>query len=106
MASDGKWMILADSVGDVIGGVDPSWGPFGALGATSKVIIGVIAAMVLVVSAATFLLGIAKSKGWVGSGNSTMHTDTGKGQIVGGLVGIFLVASAAAIFTAVYGMGI
>ncbi|PCG82289.1 hypothetical protein CIB93_30750 [Streptomyces sp. WZ.A104] len=106
MASDSKWTILADGVNDVIGGVKPTWGPFGALGNTSKVIIGVIAAIVLAVSAGTFLLGVAKSKGWFGSGNSTMHTDQGKGQIVGGLAGIFLVASAATIFGLVYGMGI
>lgn len=106
MASDSKWITLADSVGDVIGGVEPSWGPFGALGSTAKVVIGVAAAFVLVASAFIFLVGIAKSKGWVGSGNSTMHTDTGKGQIIGGLVGIFLVASAGALFTLVYGMGI
>ncbi|MEU3904164.1 hypothetical protein AB0F20_10130 [Streptomyces goshikiensis] len=106
MASDSKWNTLADSVNDVIGGVEPSWGPFGALGNTGKVIVGVAAAFVLVASAITFLIGIAKSKGWVGSGNSTMHTDTGKGQIIGGLVGIFLVASAGALFGMVYGMGL
>lgn len=97
---------LADGVGSIIGGVEPSWGPFSAVGDTSRTLLGVIAALVLVISVATFLFGIAKSKGWVGTGNSTMHTDTGKGQIVGGLVGIFLVGSCATIVGIVYGMGI
>ncbi|MER6913924.1 hypothetical protein ABT354_19815 [Streptomyces sp. NPDC000594] len=94
------------NVNDVIGGVEPTWGPFGALGNTAKIIIGVIAALVLAISAGVFLVGVAKSKGWLGSGNSTMQTDQGKGMIVGGLTGIFLVASAATIFGLVYGMGI
>jgi hypothetical protein len=101
-----KIQYLADGVGDVVGGVKPSWGPFGSVGNTSKTLLAVVAALVLAMSVGTFLFGIAKSKGWVGSGNSTMHTDTGKGQIVGGLVGIFLVASCATIVSIVYGMGI
>ncbi|MFE7132878.1 hypothetical protein ACFVIM_18675 [Streptomyces sp. NPDC057638] len=98
--------VFLANVDSVIGGVEPNWGPFGALGGTAKVIIGAIAALVLVICAGIFLVGIAKSKGWLGSGNSTMQSDQGKGMIIGGLTGIFLVASAGAIFGLVYAMGI
>ncbi|MGW7292831.1 hypothetical protein ACWGIB_10650 [Streptomyces xiamenensis] len=98
-------MILAAG-SDVITGVQPDWGPFGELGATAKVILGVIAAVVLAVGAGAFLAGIGKSKGWFGEGHSTMDSSRGKGLMVGGLTCIFLVASFGTIFVITYDMGV
>ncbi|MDV5145460.1 hypothetical protein [Streptomyces exfoliatus] len=91
---------------DTVSGVRPDWGPFGKLGGTAKVVLGVIAAVVLAAGVAAFLIGAAKSKGWVGEGHSTMDSSRGKGMMVGGLACIFLVASLGTIITATYGMGV
>ncbi|QKW51516.1 hypothetical protein [Streptomyces buecherae] len=91
---------------DVVSGVQPDWGPFGELGGTANVILGVIAAVVLVVGAGAFLAGVGKSKGWFGEGHSTMDSSRGKGMMVGGLTCVFLVASFSTIFAITYGMGV
>lgn len=91
---------------DVVSGVKPDWGPFGKLGTTAKVILGVIAAVVLVVGGGAFLAGVGKSKGWFGEGHSTMDSSRGKGMMVGGLTAVFLVASFGTIFAITYGMGV
>ncbi|MFC7928742.1 hypothetical protein [Streptomyces cinereoruber] len=91
---------------DTVSGVRPDWGPFGKLGGTAKVILGVIAAVVLAAGVGAFLIGLGKSKGWVGEGNSTMDSSRGKGMMVGGLACIFLVASLGTIITITYGMGV
>ncbi|QHC26362.1 hypothetical protein [Streptomyces sp. GS7] len=97
--------ILAAGI-DTVSGVKPDWGPFGKLGGTAKVLLGVIAAVVLVAGVAAFLVGVGKSKGWFGEGHSTMDSSRGKGMMVGGLTCIFLVASLGTILAIVYGMGV
>ncbi|NJQ04046.1 hypothetical protein [Streptomyces lonarensis] len=106
MAVDHSSHSLLASGADVVSGVRPDWGPFGELGATAKVILGVIAAAVLVIGGAAFLAGIGKSRGWFGEGHSTMDSSRGKGMMVGGLVSVFLVASFGTIFAITYGMGV
>ncbi|MFF1420630.1 hypothetical protein [Streptomyces sp. NPDC058280] len=91
---------------DVVTGVKPDWGPFGKLGSTAKVILGVIAAVVLAVGVGAFLAGVGKSKGWFGEGQSVMDSSRGKGMMVGGLACIFLVASLGTIIGITYGMGV
>ncbi|WP_371792303.1 hypothetical protein OG285_25250 [Streptomyces sp. NBC_01471] len=87
-------------------GVKPDWGPFGKLGGTAKVLLGVLAAVVLTIGLGAFIAGIGKSKGWFGEGRSTMDASHGKGLMVGGLVVLFLVASLGTITTITYGMGV
>ncbi|MFD0416842.1 hypothetical protein [Streptomyces sp. NPDC127108] len=91
---------------DVVSGVKPNWGPFGKLGGTTKVVLGVMAAAVLAIGVAAFLAGIAKSRGWFGDQQSTMESSRGKGLMVGGLTCIFLVASLGTIVGITYGMGV
>lgn len=101
----GQFSTLAAGI-DVVSGVKPDWGPFNKLGGTSKILLGVLAALVLVAGAGAFFTGLAKSKGWVGDGHSTMDSSRGKGMMVGGLVVVFLVASFGTLFTITYGMGV
>jgi len=97
---------LASGV-STISGVQPNWGPFSKLGSTATVILGVIAAAVLVTLGGVFLVGLGKSKGWLGEGgHSTLESSRGKGMMIGGLVGIFLVASFGTLVTIAYGMGV
>ncbi|GAA1219156.1 membrane protein [Kitasatospora nipponensis] len=91
---------------DIVSGVTPDWGPFSKLGGTAKVLLGVLAAIVLVIGGGAFLAGVGKSKGWFGEGHSTMESSRGKGMMVGGLTVIFLVASFGTIFAITYGMGV
>lgn len=91
---------------DVVSGVKPDWGPFSKLGGTAKVVLGVIAAVVLCVSVGTLMVGIGKSKGWVGEQHSTMESSRGKSMLVGGVAGIFLIASMGTLVAIVYSMAV
>ncbi|GAA3162270.1 MULTISPECIES: hypothetical protein [Streptomyces] len=91
---------------DVITGVKPDWGPFAKLGKTSKILLGVAAAVVAVVGLGAFLVGLGKSKGWMGEGHSTMQSSQGKGMMAGGLVVIFVLASLGTIVGITYNMGV
>ncbi|MYU02181.1 MULTISPECIES: hypothetical protein [unclassified Streptomyces] len=91
---------------DVISGVKPDWGPFGKMGTTTKVLIGVVMAAVIAFGAAVFFIGLGKSRGWTGEGRSTMDASQGKGMMVGGLVIFFLVASFGTLAGIVYSMGV
>ncbi|MBA0053661.1 hypothetical protein E0L36_23170 [Streptomyces sp. AJS327] len=97
--------VLAAGV-DMIRSVQPAWGPFAKFGTTAKTLLGAVAAVALVISAGTFIVGLAKSKGMVGEGHSTMETSRGKGMMVGGLAGVFLIASLGTIFAITYGLGV
>ncbi|WP_424212692.1 hypothetical protein ACN20G_11765 [Streptomyces sp. BI20] len=97
--------VLAAGV-DTVSGIKPDWGPFGKLGNTAKVLLGVLAAVVLALGVGAFLAGLGKSKGWFGEGHSTMDSSRGKGMMVGGLACIFLVASLSTIVGIAYGMGV
>lgn len=81
-------------------------GPFGKLGGTAKVILGVIAAVVLCIGIGAFLSGVGKPRGWFGEGHSPMEGSRGKGMMVGGLTCIILVASLSTIVVTTYSMGV
>ncbi|MEU7183237.1 MULTISPECIES: hypothetical protein [Streptomyces] len=91
---------------DVVSGVKPDWGPFGKLGSTAKVLLGVLAACALVAGAGAFFMGLAKSRGRLGEGHSAMSSAEGKGLMVGGALVFFLVASFGTLVTVVYSMGV
>ncbi|MFG3259048.1 hypothetical protein [Streptomyces sp. NPDC048172] len=86
--------------------VKPDWGPFGKLGTTAKTLLGVCAAGAMIASAGAFIFGLAKSKGWIGEGHSTLETSRGKGMMIGGLAGIFLIASLGTLFSLTYKLGV
>jgi len=95
----------AGDIGGVVGGVSPSWGPFGSLGTQSKVLIGVVMAAVLVACLVMALIGAAKQRVGGVSGNS-MRSEDGKSLLISGVAGVFLVASLGTIVVVVYGMGL
>jgi len=100
-------VVLAGSgnIGTVIGGVSPGWGPFGALGRSATTVIDLTMAVVLVICFGVAIVGAAKQR--VGSsGRNSMHSEEGKGLLISGLAGAFIVGSLATVFTVIYGMSI
>ena len=92
-------------IGGVVGGVAPNWGPFAALGATAVTIIDVVMASVIVICMVVARVGASKQRVGACSRNG-MQAEEGKGLLISGVVGAFIVASLATVFTVVYGMGI
>lgn len=95
----------AGGINGVVGGVAPNWGPFAALGATAVTIIDVVMAAVIVVCMLVALVGASKQR--VGSSSRNgMQAEEGKGLLLSGIAGAFIVASLGTVFTVVYGLGI
>lgn len=93
------------SIGGLVGGIAPDWGPFGALGATARTVVQAIMAGVLLALFGRAALGAFNMR--VGERESdTAQVSKGKKEVGGALVGAFVVASLGTIFTIVYGMGI
>lgn len=92
-------------IGGVVGGVAPNWGPFAALGGTAVTIIDVVMASVIVICMIVALVGASKQR--VGSSSRNgMQAEEGKGLLISGVAGAFIVASLGTVFTVVYGLGI
>ena len=92
-------------IGGVVGGVAPDWGPFGGLGTTAKTIIDLVMASVIVICMLVALVGASKQRVGASSRNG-MQAEEGKGLLLSGIAGAFIVASLATVFTLVYGLGI
>ncbi|OLT34396.1 hypothetical protein BJF79_07475 [Actinomadura sp. CNU-125] len=92
---------------NLFNGLQPDWGPFADVGEKARTIIQVIMAAVLLVCLGTALLGTGKIR----LGQSDFSQDPiairdGRKLVIGGLIGVFLVASMGTLFTIVYGMGV
>jgi len=93
------------SIGSLVGGIAPNWGPFAALGATARTVVEVIMAAVVMALLGRAALGAYNIK--VGEGQQDIaQVSKGKKEVGGSLIGAFVVGSLATIFTIVYGMGI
>lgn len=99
-------MAAPGNISQIIGGIAPNWGPFGQLGAEGKVAIEVIMAAVILCCLGLAVWGAAKQRFGVTATRDSFSAEQGKGLIVAGLVGVFLVGSLGTIFTIVYGMAI
>lgn len=93
------------SIGKLVNGLAPDWGPFGALGDTARTVVQAIMAGVVVALLGRAALGAFHIK--VGEGqHDVAQVSKGKKEVGGSLIGAFVVASLGTIFTIVYGMGI
>lgn len=93
--------------GDLFNGLKPDWGPFAKVGASARTIIQVIMAAVLLICLGTALLGAAKIRlGQSEFSQDPIAVKDGRRLVIGGALGVFLVASMGGLFTIVYGMGI
>lgn len=93
------------SIGGLVNGVGPDWGPFAALGDTARTVVQAIMAGVIVALLGRAALGAFHIK--VGEGqHDVAQVSKGKKDVGASLVGAFVVASLGTIFTIVYGLGI
>jgi hypothetical protein len=107
----GRLMIelLAAGGGDInniIGGLAPDWGPFGKLGAEARVMVEVIMAVAVLVCLGIAVWGAAKQRIGATAMRDSFSAEQGKGLIIAGLTGVFIIGSLGTIFTIVYGMSI
>ncbi|MBB4892070.1 hypothetical protein FHS39_001070 [Streptomyces olivoverticillatus] len=102
-------MFFAAGKGDIntiIGGIAPNWGPFGSLGREARVMIEVIMAVAILLCLAIAIWGAAKQRIGATALRDTFSAEQGKGLIVAGLTGVFIIGSLGTLFTIVYGMAV
>jgi len=94
------------NIGTIINGIAPDWGPFGAVGQQAKVLIEVIMAAAILICLAMAIWGAAKQRIGATALRDSFSAEQGKGLIVAGLTGVFIIGSLGTLFTIVYGMAI
>jgi hypothetical protein len=102
-------MFLAADKGDIttiIGGIAPDWGPFGSLGNEARVMVEVVMAIAILLCLGIAIWGAAKQRIGATALRDTFSAEQGKGLIVAGLTGVFIIGSLGTLFTIVYGMAV
>ena len=93
-------------IDDIIGGIAPDWGPFGAVGEQARTMIQVIMALAILICLAIAVWGAAKQRIGSTAMRDSFSAEQGKGLIVAGLTGVFIIGSLGTLFTIIYGMSI
>ncbi|SCD88418.1 hypothetical protein GA0115257_12758 [Streptomyces sp. LcepLS] len=104
-----SYMLMAADKGDIntiIGGIAPDWGPFGSLGSEARVMIQVVMAFAIILCLAIAIWGAAKQRIGATALRDTFSAEQGKGLIIAGLSGVFIIGSLGTVFTIVYGMAV
>src|SRR5262249_27334199 len=103
------YLFVAAEKGDIttiIGGIAPDWGPFGSLGNEARVMIEVVMAIAILLCLGIAIWGAAKQRIGATALRDTFSAEQGKGLIVAGLTGVFIIGSLGTLFTIVYGMAV
>ena len=103
------YMLFAADKGDIntiIGGIAPDWGPFVSLGNEDKVMIEVVMAVAILLCLGIAVWGAAKQRIGATALRDTFSAELGKGLIIAGLTGVFIIGSLGTLFTIVYGMAV
>jgi hypothetical protein len=90
----------------IIGGIAPDWGPFASLGEEARTMVQVIMALAIIICLGIAIWGAAKQRIGATAMRDTFSAEQGKGLIVAGLTGVFIIGSLGTLFTIVYGMAI
>ncbi|GAA1932738.1 membrane protein [Streptomyces sodiiphilus] len=90
----------------IIGGIAPDWGPFATLGNEARTMVQVIMALAIIICLAIAIWGAAKQRIGATAMRDTFSAEQGKGLIVAGLTGVFIIGSLGTLFTIVYGMAV
>jgi hypothetical protein len=99
-------MAAGGSIGNIIDGLAPNWGPFGKLGAEARVMVEVIMAVAVLICVGIAAWGAAKQRIGTSALRDSFSAEEGKGLIIAGLTGVFIIGSLGTIFTIVYGMAL
>jgi hypothetical protein len=94
------------NIGTIINGIAPNWGPFGSVGQQAKVLIEVIMAAAILICLGIAIWGAAKQRIGATALRDSFSAEQGKGLIIAGLTGVFIIGSLSTLFTIVYGMAI
>jgi len=97
---------VSNDINTIIGGIAPNWGPFGKVGNEARVMIEVIMATAILLCLGIAVWGAAKQRIGATALRDTFSAEQGKGLIVAGLTGVFIIGSLGTLFTIVYGMSI
>jgi hypothetical protein len=95
-----------NDINTIIGGIAPNWGPFGKVGNEARVMIEVVMATAIIICLGIAVWGAAKQRIGATALRDTFSAEQGKGLIVAGLTGVFIIGSLGTLFTIVYGMAI
>jgi len=95
-----------NNINQIIGGIAPNWGPFSQVGGQAKVMIEVVMAVAILLCLGIAVWGAAKQRIGATALRDTFSAEQGKGLIVAGLTGVFIIGSLGTLFTIVYGMAI
>src|SRR3954468_15186576 len=101
-------MLFAADKGDIntiIGGIAPDWGPFGALGAEAKTMIQGVMAVAILLCLGIAIWGAAKQRIGATALRDTFSAEQGKGLIIAGLTGVFIIGSLGPLLSIAYWMG-
>jgi hypothetical protein len=101
-----RFPVAEGDISTIVGGIAPNWGPFAKLGAEARVMVEVIMAVAILTCLAIAIWGAAKQRIGATALRDTFSAEQGKGLIVAGLVGVFIIGSMATLFTIVYGMAV
>ncbi|GAA0497594.1 hypothetical protein ACFQ2B_17995 [Streptomyces stramineus] len=93
-------------INTIIGGIAPNWGPFSNLGKEAQIMVEVVMAVAILLCLAIAIWGAAKQRIGATALRDTFSAEQGKGLIVAGLTGVFIIGSLGTLFTIVYGMAI
>ncbi|MDH6118251.1 hypothetical protein ABH930_003490 [Kitasatospora sp. GAS204A] len=94
------------SIDTIIGGIAPDWGPFSTLGSEARIMVEVVMAVAILACLAIAVWGAAKQRIGATAMRDTFSAEQGKGLIIAGLTGVFIIGSLGTLFTIVYGMSI
>lgn len=94
------------SINQIVGGIAPNWGPFGKLGTEGRIVVEVIMAAAVLACMGIAAWGSAKQRLGASTTRDSFAAEQGKGLIIAGLTGVFLIGSMGTLFTIVYGMAI
>jgi hypothetical protein len=95
-----------ENINEIIGGIAPDWGPFGALGEEARTMVQVVMALAILICMAIAIWGAAKQRIGSTALRDSFSAEQGKGLIVAGLTGVFIIGSLGTLFTIIYGMAI
>ncbi len=95
-----------NDINTIIGGIAPNWGPFGRLGDEAKIMVEVVMAFAILLCLAIAIWGAAKQRIGATALRDTFSAEQGKGLIIAGLTGVFIIGSLGTLFTIVYGMSV